>query len=1429
MHRLWVIAFLMIATPLLAQEGGGGLLQRLFGSDTDAETDQGGFLERTIEENLSGEGRNVEIEGFAGILGGRATLESLAISDPEGVWLRMSDVVLDWNRAALLRGRIEVAELSAGTIELPRLPTPAEDAPPAPEASGFSLPELPVSISIETLSAELVEIGEPVFGAATTATVEASLGLSGGEGDAKLSIERLNDFGNLGLDASYSNETRVLALDISVAEGPDGLLANLLDLPGRPSVEFSATGEAPVDSFAADILLATDNAERLTGRIATLRPEDAPGSNIRFEANVSGDIAPLFAPDIRPFFGDDVSLQTQLTTFEDGRIVLDELALSAETLDLQGFAAIGADRLPREIDLRGSISSGDGGPVRLPLSGPPTTVRQVDLEVQFDAAISEDWTGRFEISNLDRPGFSARSLALDVDGLIAAGTAPAVDASIRVEAEALDLGDPDAQGALGERVTGAAEVSWRGGDPVQLEDLRVSGETYSLTGTAELIGGENGLAIAGEARVEARELARFSGLAQRPLSGAAEVDADFAIEPLAGFFDVTVGGETTSLTVGQPELDRVLSGTARLELAAARDLSGMTVDLQTLKSPHARITGQASLKTGKSSLALEAKLDDVSLVVPELAGGAALGFQAASDDGLWNWTLESVLAGSEVAAEGVAENVFEIPEVSGVGRLTTPDLGAFSELAGRTLSGGADLAFSGDVIGDLSRASLSLEGMANNLRIGQPEADALMEGAVSISVDAGLSDNVYSVSRSSIEGPQISVRGEGSYGPSEGGASVTGRISDLSRLLEGAPSAPLPFSFQTNRKGRDWSFDLTASTTGVSLSSNGVALDVLGDSPAVDGELKATVDDASVLSEFAGRPLKGRISVDAAGSVAFDLSDFDIRAAVDAEDARIGEPNADRLLAGPVSLRADARKSGEAIRISEFTFESDFLRASADGALGDKGEAIELKADLRDIAPFAPGFSGPVSATGTLRPTADGAIELDLEAQGPGGSRVAVAGTAERDVSSVGLGARGTLPLGLMDRFVAPRSLSGSAGFDLRIDGAPAVGNVTGLVAISSARFVAPDVGVNLNSISGNIELAGGAASLAATGALETGGQVSLEGGAGLSAPFTGDIVVKLSNAVLTDPRLYETVLNGEIRIAGPLAGGARISGGIDVGTTTVRIPSSGLGGAGAVPDIIHIDEPPPVRGTRRRAGLLDGEANGGGGGPEYGLDISVTAPNRVFVRGRGLDAEFGGAVKLAGTTRAVVPSGAFNLIRGRLDILGQRLVIDEATITLEGSLTPVVRIRATADADEYRISVLVTGPVTEPDIEFTSQPELPEEEVISRLLFGRGLDTLSPIQAARLALAVRTLAGRGGEGVVGNIRQGAGLADLDVTTDEEGNTQFRAGAYLSDNLYTDVTVGGGGETILNLNLDVSRSVTVKGSVSNDGDTSIGVFFERDY
>ena len=99
-----------------------------------AQDDDKGFLTRTIQDALSGAGRTVSIDGFSGALSSAASFDRMTISDDDGIWLTLEEVVLDWNRSALLRGRLEVEQLTAGRLDVERLPVSNEVDLPDAEA-----------------------------------------------------------------------------------------------------------------------------------------------------------------------------------------------------------------------------------------------------------------------------------------------------------------------------------------------------------------------------------------------------------------------------------------------------------------------------------------------------------------------------------------------------------------------------------------------------------------------------------------------------------------------------------------------------------------------------------------------------------------------------------------------------------------------------------------------------------------------------------------------------------------------------------------------------------------------------------------------------------------------------------------------------------------------------------------------------------------------------------------------------------------------------------------------------------------------------------------------------------------------------------------------------------------------------------------------
>ncbi|MEL7344273.1 MAG: translocation/assembly module TamB domain-containing protein, partial [Pseudomonadota bacterium] len=448
-----------------------------------------------------------------------------------------------------------------------------------------------------------------------------------------------------------------------------------------------------------------------------------------------------------------------------------------------------------------------------------------------------------------------------------------------------------------------------------------------------------------------------------------------------------------------------------------------------------------------------------------------------------------------------------------------------------------------------------------------------------------------------------------------------------------------------------------------------------------------------------------------------------------------------------------------------------------------------------------------------------------VTATGPAGLTAEITGQANVTTYDVDLAFTGAGPAALANRFIAPRTVDGPISFRGTAIGPAALTSLVARAQAPSLTVVVPAFGLVLDPVQATVDLAGDVLTLDVNATARDGGRIAVSGPVTL-APLAADLAIDLDALRISDPNLYDTAVDGRVTVTGPLSGGALIAGRVAPNQTELRIPSTGFA-TSALSGLVHVNEPFVVRQTRTRAGLI--EVDRPGPAVAYGLDLIIDAPNRIFLRGRGLDAELGGQLVVGGTTLAPTAVGGFDLIRGRLDILGRRLTLTEGQASLEGSFDPSLRLVATTQTEDVEVRIVIAGQASSPDIRFESDPELPEDEVLAQLLFGRGIDTLSPLQAAQLASAVATLAGRGGDGIVGRLRSTLGFDDLDVATSETGATDLRIGRYLGENLYTDVTIGSDGRSEVSLNLDLTPSVSVQGSVANDGGSSIGIFYQRDY
>ena len=235
-------------------------------------------------------------------------------------------------------------------------------------------------------------------------------------------------------------------------------------------------------------------------------------------------------------------------------------------------------------------------------------------------------------------------------------------------------------------------------------------------------------------------------------------------------------------------------------------------------------------------------------------------------------------------------------------------------------------------------------------------------------------------------------------------------------------------------------------------------------------------------------------------------------------------------------------------------------------------------------------------------------------------------------------------------------------------------------------------------------------------------------------------------------------------------------------------------------------------------------------------LYVRINAPRRVMVRGWGLDAEFGGALDIKGTAAKPLFYGSLESLRGRYSEFGKLFKFTNAKLDFSGAVppSPSLDIEAKTKAGDITAIINISGSVMEPKISFSSQPPLPEDEVLSHILFGKRMENISPFQAVQLAQTLSRFTGQGGGASsldpISTLRNLTGLDDLRVEMNEQGAASVGAGKYLSDNVYLEFETGtqeGGGNA--NVEIELSPNITLESEIGQDASGGAGLFWKWDY
>ena len=1406
-------------------------------------------VQRFLESKLSAPGRTVEIGEIDGLLSSSIKVARIAVSDEAGLWLELKDLSVDWNRLALARWRVSIDSLQAAEIRFLRKPVPSPSAEKS-ESDGEDGGGLPVSIIVRSFELPAIFISADAAGTDALLSASGAVTLTKKEMSARFDATRLDGAGGkLAAEFGFDPEPSILIAKALLSEPAGGLAATALKLPGAPALALSLDGEGPIDDWQAELSLTANERPVMSGTAAIRRN----GDTYRGVADIAAQLGELLPSQYAFLAGGDSRIQLAGARADSGEVSIERFDYSSAQIQASVAGRFSADYFP--VDGQVSVTlDGGGASVSLPASN-GMSLAGLAIDASLGGNDPAIWEIRLGVDGLATPAGAIGRVEVTAGGR-ANALADAKQRSgtfdLKVIGQQLALKDPRLSQLAGSELALVATgtMAARSGASIEQSRFDMAGLTAQYSGSVTRRGAD------GTFQLSANDLAGFGLLTGRELGGALALNATGSVSFDGNQIELSLDGQSDNARVGVDAADRLLAGLVTFKGGARRNANGLTLEEISVAGAgfSAQIDGtvdEAIDLSAAGTIADIGQLSDSSTgpigFTARVTGPSTapdLDFELMSDKiTLSGKPVSDLLVGfsGQLAGEGTSgaatlrANLDSLP-VTGGATLHNDAGGArrIEDLSIRTgenaITGALALDAQSRINGDLV---IDAPDLATLAPLFLTEATGMLKGSVRLSAEAGRQSAVL----------DIQAREVGTGSLRIGAADIALTVSDLF----GAPG------IEGTLAGRSISAGdiILERVEGKASQSSGVSqFEVSAHGPDTDADIAGSV-----------RPANGGMTV-----------------ALD--NARVAHIGADLRLSDPASIQI--RDGG--VRLDGLTLSAGGGRIDFAGTAGSQ---LDLAMRISNLpASLANGIAPDLGAAGTVSGTVDitgassapvikfnsdltGASVAAMRSAGLPALNIASAGTFANSIlqidadvggapglaldvgGTVALGGEGALnlsingaaPLGLAQAALASRgaSLSGAANLALKVGGSPSTPAISGSVTGSGGRLADPGTGVVLSDLAFDLGLDGDKLAIRKlTARAGSVGALTVTGSAGISAGsgYPLDISAQMRDGIYTDGDLVKTQFDADLTVSGPALNGPRISGTIRLDRTDITVPSRFSVGAANI-EVEHRNASAAVKKTlnlalprarpRNTSAKSTGTAAASTGAPI--VDITIDTPARIFVRGRGLDAELGGQITLQGTPGKLSAVGAFELRRGRLDILSQRIKLTRGNIVFEGDLDPILDFAGTSSNNGYDITVTVAGRASDPKIEISSSPTLPDDEVLAQFLYGRSIDELSPIQLVQLAAAAAELGGlTSGPGLLGRLRQTTGLDGLDVVTDAEGNAAVRAGRYVSDNIYFGVEQGSGpASSRVTIDLDISDNIKARGAVGANGDSSIGLFFEKEY
>ena len=403
----------------------------------------------------------------------------------------------------------------------------------------------------------------------------------------------------------------------------------------------------------------------------------------------------------------------------------------------------------------------------------------------------------------------------------------------------------------------------------------------------------------------------------------------------------------------------------------------------------------------------------------------------------------------------------------------------------------------------------------------------------------------------------------------------------------------------------------------------------------------------------------------------------------------------------------------------------------------------------------------------------------------------------------------------LMELFLPPETnMSGNVNLDMRYSLPLEARGMTGTMSLTDGGVEQGSIGLTLKDLNFRSVFEGTAISVTELSAKDTKGG-SLTGTGQMDVGFASGSAITLAAKKLHifNRREGFAVLSGDLKL-NHTGEKLALKGGLIVDDAQVsidKLPRAGRPTLDVKFSDPREDEEKPVRTATE-------------------LDVKITSPSRIALRGRGVNASMSLEAHVTGAFNDPVLAGEAGITRGRFNFLGKRFALNDSKVIFNDDIMESrLDVAAIRETPELTATIKVTGTLSRPEIDLESTPELPEDEVISRILFGRSASQLTTIETARLAAALAQLSGGGGLDLMGGLENALGLDTLDFGQSATGQTQLTTGKYLSDNVYVEVRGSAEGTPGIAVEWTPRKNISVEAETAPGDTQRVSVQWQKDF